>query len=186
MKKLLCFFVCLSFTIGNYCLSQVVMNEKTVFQTAGPWKPVTDVQSDVAIVYGTADRADLSFEQRVNSWRDRGYKVHFMTGIAWGGYQDYFTGKYDGENHLAEGQVDAKGDTIWHGKMVPYIVPTESFIKYIQEKQIKRVIDAGIDAIYLEEPEFWARAGYSQAFKDEWQKYYSFPWRPQHESPENT
>ncbi len=27
--------------------------EKTAFQTAGPWKPVTDVRSDVAIVYGT-------------------------------------------------------------------------------------------------------------------------------------
>jgi hypothetical protein len=56
----------------------------------------------------------------------------------------------------------------------------------MQEKHIKRVIDAGIDAIYLEEPEFWARAGYSSAFKEEWQKYYGFPWRPQHESPENT
>ncbi len=51
---------------------------------------------------------------------------------------------------------------------------------------IKRVIDAGIDAIYMEEPEFWARAGYSTAFKKEWEKYYGFEWRPQHESPENT
>ena len=48
------------------------------------------------------------------------------------------------------------------------------------------MIDAGIDAIYLEEPEFWTRAGYSQAFKEEWQKYYNSPWQPQHESPENT
>ena len=70
--------------------------------------------------------------------------------------------------------------------MVPYIVPTASFIEYMKEKHIKRVIDAGIDAIYLEEPEFWARAGYSQAFKAEWQKYYNSPWRPQDESPENT
>jgi len=51
---------------------------------------------------------------------------------------------------------------------------------------IKRVIDAGIDAIYLEEPEFWARAGYSESFKTEWQKYYGFPWMAQHESPEAT
>lgn len=160
--------------------------EKTTFQTSGQWKPVTDVRSDVAIVYGVNDRPGMTFEQRVQSWRDRGYTVHFMTGIAWGGYQDYFTGKWDGINHLGEGQVTAQGDTIWHGRLVPYLVPTTSFIKYMNEKHIKRVIDAGIDAIYLEEPEFWARAGYSAAFKTEWQKYYGFPWRAPHESPENT
>lgn len=160
--------------------------EKTTFQTSGQWKPATDVRSDVAIVYGTSDRPGMTFEQRVQSWRDRGYTVHFMTGIAWGGYQDYFTGKWDGINHLGEGQVTAKGDTIWHGRMTPYLVPVASFIKYMNEKHIKRVIDAGIDAIYLEEPEFWARAGYSSAFKTEWQKYYGFAWRAPHESPENT
>src|SRR5690606_24281985 len=115
-----------------------------------------------------------------------GYTTHFMTGIAWGEYQDYFTGEWDGKMHLDEGQVTQKGDTIWHGRMVPYIVPSENFINYMKEKVIKRVIDAGIDAIYLEEPEFWARAGYSEAFKREWKAYYGFDWRPQHESPENT
>ncbi len=70
--------------------------------------------------------------------------------------------------------------------MVPYIVPSENFIKYLKETQIKRVIDAGVDAIYLEEPEFWARGGYSEAFKRQWKAYYGFDWRPQHESPENT
>ena len=186
VKRLVFLFLFSILAFSHSGFSQDLNPEKTVFQTSGPWKPVTDVRADVAIVYGTADRAGLTFEQRVQSWRDRGYKVHFMTGIAWGNYQDYFTGGYDGKNHLAEGQVTAKGDTIWHGKMVPYIVPSASFIKYMQDTQIKRVIDAGIDAIYLEEPEFWSRAGYSQAFKEEWQKYYGFPWRPQHESPENT
>lgn len=165
--------------------------EKTAFQTAGPWKPVTDVRADVAIVYGVGGNPSergrkTPFEERVKSWRDRGYVTHFMTGIAWGEYQDYFTGKWDGKNHLGEGQVTQKGDTIWHGRMVPYIVPTASFLRYMKEMHVKRVIDAGIDAIYMEEPEFWARGGYSEAFKEEWQKYYQFPWRPQHESPENT
>lgn len=167
-------------------VTQSKSSEKTTFQTAGQWKPVTDVRSDVAIVYGTDDRRDMTFEQRVQSWRDRGYTVHFMTGIAWGNYQDYFTGKWDGVKHLDEGQVTRKGDTIWHGRMVPYIVPSANFIKYMKEKHIKSVIDAGIDAIYLEEPEFWARAGYSESFKREWQNFYGFPWRAPHESPENT
>lgn len=165
--------------------------EKTTFQTSQHWKPATDVRADVAIVYGVggnpSDRLKAkSFEQRVQSWREHGYTTHFMTGIAWGEYQDYFTGKWDGKWHLDEGQVQANGDTIWHGRLVPYIVPTANYLKYMKEKHIKRVIDAGIDAIYLEEPEFWARAGYSDAFKREWKSYYGFEWRPQHESPENT
>ena len=163
--------------------------EKTAFQTSNPWKPVTDVRADVAIVYSVKDHhgmGDMSFEERVQTWRERGYTTHFMTGIAWGEYQDYFTGEWDGKWHLDEGQVTQKGDTLWHGRMVPYIVPTENFIKYMKEKVIKRVIDAGIDAIYLEEPEFWAKAGYSDAFKREWKEYYGFDWRPQHESAENT
>ena len=160
--------------------------EKTTFQTSGAWKPTTDSRSDVAIVYGVSDRPGMSFEQRVRSWRHRGYTAAFMTGIAWGSYQEYFTGKWDGKPHFDEGQKEQNGDTIWHGRLTPYIVPTKNFLTYFKEKIIRRVIDAGIDAIYLEEPEFWARAGYSDAFKKEWKDYYGFDWRPQHESPENT
>jgi hypothetical protein len=164
----------------------VATKEKTAFQTSAVWIPQIDVRADIAIVYGVSERGAVSFEDRVKSWRNRGYKVHFMTGIAWGQYDDYFLGKWDGRNHLGEGQVTMRGDTIWHGRNVPYVVPVASFIEYMKKGVIKRVIDAGISSIYLEEPEFWARAGYSEVFKQEWQRYYGFPWRPQHESPENT
>lgn len=187
--------ICLSLT--GCTTIQPFLSEKTIFQTSSPWKPVTDVRSDVAVVYGTAlqdlksygipdDKQLMTFEQRAQSWRDHGYITHFMTGIAWGDYQDYFTGDWDGKPHPDEGQVSVNGDTIWHGPMVPYVVPSKTFLGYMKEKHIKRAIDAGIDAIYLEEPEFWMFAGYSEAFKREWQDYYHFPWRPQHESPENT
>ncbi|RVU00316.1 hypothetical protein EOD41_12595 [Mucilaginibacter limnophilus] len=164
----------------------VAAQEKTAFQTSSKWIPEIDVRSDIAIVYGADDRGGLTFEERVKTWRDKGYKTHFMTGIAWGQYQDYFLGKWDGKNHLGEGQVQMNGDTIWHGRYIPYIVPVPSFVEYMKTAVIKKVIDAGITSIYLEEPEFWARAGYSTAFKDEWQKFYGFPWRPQDASPENT
>ena len=93
-----------------------------------------------------------SFEDRALSWKERGYETDFMTGIAWGSYQDYFIGLWDGEPHLDEGQVQANGDTIWHGRMVPYIVPTENYLKYFKERHVKRVIDAAIDDLYFEEP----------------------------------
>lgn len=165
--------------------------EKTVFQTASVWKPTLDNRADVAIIYGVggnpSDKENKSdFEARVKSWQEREYTTHFMTGIAWGGYADYFTGQWDGVQHFDEGQVNQNNDTIWHGHLVPYIVPSENYLNYLKEMHIRRVIDAGIDAIYLEEPEFWAHAGYSESFKREWKKYYGFDWRPQHESPENT
>lgn len=162
--------------------------EKTAFQTGNEWRPTIDVQADVAIIYGARGSA-VSFDDRVKSWRDRGYSTHFMTGIAWGGrYAPYFSGEWDGKKHWEDAQLTKDGDTLWHGsgKVTPYIVPSSNFLNYLKEEHIKRAIDAGIDAIYLEEPEFWARAGYSQTFKDEWRKYYGFDWRPQHLSPENT
>ena len=101
----------------------------------------------------------------LKGYRQHGYNVQFMTGIAWGNYQDYFTGKWDGKEHEEEeGQVERNGNHIGHGKGIPYIVPTDNFITYFKTV-IKKVIDAGITTIYLEEPEFWARAGYSEAFK---------------------
>ncbi len=181
--------------LASCSLSQAITAEtkevKTTFQSAREWRPTIDNRADAVMVYGVggnpSDRGrKLNFEQRVRSWREKGYTVHFMTGIAWGEYQDYFTGKWDGKPHLDEGQVTAQGDTIWHGHLVPYIVPSMNFIKYLNERHVKRVIDAGIDAIFMEEPEFWARSGYSDAFKREWKEYYGFDWRPQHESPENT
>lgn len=167
-------------------------NIKTTFQTSRGWMPEIDNRADAVMVYGVGGnpsdkgRGKRTLEDRIASWKERGYKVDFMTGIAWGEYQDYFTGEWDGKWHLDEGQVNAEGDTIWHGHMVPYIVPTENYLEYFKERHIKRVIDAGITSIYLEEPEFWARSGYSEAFKREWKEYYGTDWRPQDESPEAT
>ena len=166
---------------------------KTTFQTSRPWKATIDNRADAVMVYGVGKPLEedgpeggSAVENRIRTWKERGYRVDFMTGIAWGGYQDYFTGKWDGNMHLDEGQVQADGDTIWHGRMVPYIVPTENYLEYFKETQVKRVIDAGIDALYFEEPEFWNRGGYSEAFKREWKEYYGTEWRPQDESPEAT
>ncbi len=182
----LLFFILFSRGIQTSGQPKLPTSEKTSFQTGGEWKPVTDVRADIVMVYGTDGSNDESFDKRVQGWRDHGYRIHFMTGIAWGGYDDYFDGTWDGKQHWDDGQVNMKGDTIWHGGRTPYIVPSETFLKYIKEEHIKKVVDAGIDAIYLEEPEFWAKAGYSKSFKEEWKNYYGFDWRPQHTSAENT
>ena len=108
-----------------------------------------------------------------------------MTGVAWGGYQDYINGDFDGTNHMDEGQVQQSGEMIMHNPGVPYMVPSTSYIEYLKSK-IKAAIDEGVSAIHLEEPEFWNRGGYSEGFKREWQSYYNEPWQAQHSSPDAT
>jgi len=90
--------------------------EKTVFQTSREWRPTIDNRGDVAIIYGVGGNPSdksrrVPFEERVKSWQERGYQTHFMTGIAWGEYQDYFTGEWDGKWHLDEGP---SGMDIWY------------------------------------------------------------------------
>lgn len=164
--------------------TQNATGAKTSFQIADPWDARYDVRSDIVMVYGIND-AGGHFEQRVKGWREKGYNVQFMTGSAWGQYKDYFLGHYDGKEHFDEGQTMKNQEIIWHGHNVPYIVPTQNYLGYLKT-HIKRAIDAGVTAIYLEEPEFWARAGYSPAFKKEWLDYYKFPWQPQDSSAEAT
>ncbi|GAA3953376.1 hypothetical protein GO495_31705 [Chitinophaga oryziterrae] len=154
---------------------------KTTFQIAEKWRPEYDVRADVVMLYGM----DSTFHDRLTSWKQQGYGIQFMTGIAWGNYQDYFSGKFDGKTHWEESQTDINGHVIGHGRDVPYIVPTESYITYMKSR-VKKAIDEGVTAIYLEEPEFWARGGYSEPFKKEWQKFYGFPWMAQDKSPEAT
>lgn len=138
MQNLILSLACISFGFFQE-KSMDSLREKTAFQTSSPWIPEIDIRADVAIVYGvhgnpTDGQQELTFEERLTSWRERGYNTHFMTGIAWGSYQDYFLGEWDGKNHLGEGQVEQDGDTIWHGHNVPYIV-TSPFVDYKRNYQ---------------------------------------------------
>ena len=151
--------------------------EKTGYQESAPYSGRIDLGCDFVMVYGI----DNDMPERVKEYKKRGYVVHLMTGIAWGHYQDYLFGRWDGRSHLDEGQVQRDGSVISHGKDVPYMVPTVSFTDYLTEK-LKAAVDAGVEAIHVEEPEFWDRAGYSEAFKREYLLHYREPWQPPHES----
>lgn len=153
--------------------------ERTSFQTGGPYNPRVDIKADVAMVYGI----NGNVAERIRSWREKGYIIHLMTGVAWGEYQDYFSGKWDGVSHEDEAQTDRNGHEVLHGPTVPYVAPSETYGKYLCVG-VQRAIDAGAEAIHLEEPEFWVRSGYSGSFKREWQNYYHEPWIAPHTSPD--
>lgn len=151
--------------------------ELTGFQEHAPWQPNIDVQCDFVMVYGI----DAAMPERVRQFKEKGYVVHLMTGISWGEYQDYLYGEHDGRNHWDESQLDRHGKHIKHGKEVPYMSPTIAFAGYLTGK-LKAAVDAGVEAIHMEEPEFWDRGGYSEAFKREYLLYYREPWQPPHSS----
>lgn len=151
--------------------------ERTGYQTGSFPVDSVDNRCDFVMVY----RLDKDTLERIRIFREKGYVVHFMTGIAWGNYVDYLSGEYDGTSHWDEGQKDRYGNVISHGENTPYMVPTVSFADYITEK-LKVIVDAGVEAIHVEEPEFWDRAGYSESFKREYRTYYREDWTPPHES----
>jgi hypothetical protein len=151
--------------------------ERTCFQTGGPWKETSNLRSDVAIVYGI----DPGLPNRIETWRNRGYRIHVMTGVSWGNYQDYLYGRFDGINHEDEAQTERNGKKVSHGGDVYYMCPGTNYGKFLCVG-VQRALDAGAEAIHLEEPEFWVRSGYSEGFKREWRAYYGEDWQPQHSS----
>jgi hypothetical protein len=153
--------------------------ERTCFQTGQQWSGQGNLRSDVAIVYGV----DPGLPGRIQTWRDHGYRIHVMTGVSWGQYQDYLYGRFDGVNHEDEAQTERDGRKISHGGDVYYMCPGENFGKFLSVG-VQRALDAGAEAIHLEEPEFWVRGGYSEGFKREWRAFYGEEWRPPHESPD--
>jgi hypothetical protein len=156
-------------------------DERTCFQTAAPFSGIGDIGADVAIAYGI----NRELTNRVQTWREHGYHVQMMTGSAWGGYQDYLDGQYDGTSHTNEIQTDRDGTLDRHGShgtgAIYYMCPSTNFGNYLCTG-VRRALDAGVEAVYLEEPEFWVKNGYSEGFKREWRNYYGENWQPPHSS----
>lgn len=155
------------------------LEERTGFQEGKSYNPNIDLQTDFVMVYGL----DNNLKARIKKWREKGYVVHLMTGVSWGQYQNYLNGKYDGRSHWDEAQKDRRYENIIHGTSedIPYMVPTHSYTGFLIDR-IRLAIDAGVEAIHLEEPEFWVEGGYSKAFKREWEIYYQELWQEPHES----
>jgi hypothetical protein len=151
--------------------------ERTCFQTSQPWSEHGDLGSDVAIAYGIGP----TLPERMQSWREHGYRVHVMTGVAWGNYQDYIEGRFDGVKHDDEIQTDRNGKRHGHGGDVFYMCPGTNYGKFLGAG-IQKALEAGAEAIHLEEPEFWVQDGYEDGFKREWKNYYHEDWQPPHSS----
>jgi hypothetical protein len=153
--------------------SRDASEERLSFQTSGPWSPRVNLDADVAMVYGVGPK----LPEKIKGWLEHGYIIHVMTGVAWGQYQDYLDGRFDGTRHWDDAQMDTSGELILHGgnKTIPYISPGLNYGHYLT-LGVKRALDAGAQAIHLEEPEFWSAAGWEDNFKREWKAFYGEEW----------
>jgi hypothetical protein len=161
--------------IGNRPQSE----ERLSFQADDSWEGRVNLNADVAMAYGIDD----SLPQRLADWKSHGYIPQVMTGVAWGMYQDFTFGRWDGHSHMDEAQTMQSGERIGHGQEMYYMSPSEAYGRYLCVG-VKRALDAGATGIYLEEPEFWVRAGWSEGFKREWQAYYHERWIDPVSSPD--
>jgi hypothetical protein len=153
--------------------------QRLSFQTEKGWSPRENLNADVAMCYGI----DKTLPQRLASWRDHGYIVELMTGVAWGEYQDYLYGRFDGKNHEDEAQTEKSGKKVGHGGDVYYMSPGPDYGEYLASG-VRKALDAGATAVYLEEPEFWVKSGWSEGFKREWKAYYHENWQVPDSSPD--
>jgi len=176
--------ILLSFALSVTGLGQsrqsAAADDSLTFQTGQPWTPRTQINAGAVMVYGIDDTT----AERIRGWRAHGYHVSVMTGVAWGRYAPYLRGDFDGKQHWDQTQQEKSGQLILHsGREVPYISPDESYGNYLAQG-VLAALDAGAEAIYLEEPEFWARAGWSESFKRSWQQEYHETWRAPDSSPD--
>ncbi|MCX6379155.1 MAG: hypothetical protein NT023_06710 [Armatimonadetes bacterium] len=139
----------------------------TVSQTPRIPTPEIDLQTDAMFVYTSAIESILG-------WKERGYTVWTM-----GGSRD---GKEYADNNPAELQRTQDGQPITiEGSY--YLTPTAKR-QEIESRYYALAFQNGSDGICPEEPEYWARAGYEDAFKEAWLKEYNTPWEPPHSSIE--
>ncbi len=135
----------------------------TISQTPRFPTPELDLQTDAMFVYSTAIESILG-------WKERGYTVWTM-----GGSRD---GKEYADSNPSELQRGKDGQPITvEGSY--YLNPTPKR-QEIEGKYYVQALLNGSDGICPEEPEYWARAGYEDAFKEAWRKEYSAPWEAPH------
>jgi len=135
----------------------------TSFQTPTGYREDNDLKVDTVIVAGNS-------EASIRSWGMMGYTPHVMGGFRAG--PDYV----EAQGHQDEVQTTAAGTLLTCGPGSYYMVPTANR-RAINRQYYMDAAARGAQAVCPEEPEFFASAGYSEAFKREWQAEYGEPWR---------
>jgi hypothetical protein len=132
----------------------------TTTQSADLLNPTFDLQTDTAFVY-TPDANIIA------GWKSRGYGVWTM-----GGSRE---SKEYAAQHPDEVQRDANNNPLMIDGGA-YLNPTAEH-NAIEAGRYALAVMNGSTGVSPEEPEYFARAGYEQAFRRQWQQKYGMPWQ---------
>ncbi len=138
------------------------------FSAQSPCK--TEYSSDFA----TVDLHSRNIRKEIEENSQKGYGIFLSVSLSRCVFPEYLDGRYDDISHTDEIQTDENGNPILYGPNTPYIIPTISYVQFLFRK-IETLLSK-IDAVVITEPNFSADAGYSEAFKREWEIYYKYPW----------
>ena len=146
------------------------LQAKTIFQTNRAYEPRIAIAADGVIVH----RHGLPFERAVESWQQNGFAVGRMFFADSDAANAYWTGKWDGTPHPEEVERDRTGQVVKCAGVRPYMLPTEGWIRYLEEMTDKSLA-AGASAILPEEPLAHVFTGYEESFQRLWEKRYNEP-----------
>jgi hypothetical protein len=150
------------------------LRAKTIFQTNCAYDARIAIAADGVIVH----RHGIPFEQAVESWRQHGFAVGRMFFADSDAANVYWTGKWDGTPHPEDVERDRTGQVVKCAGVRPYMLPTEGWIRYLEEMTDKS-LEAGANAILPEEPLAHVFTGYEKSFRRLWKDRYKEPWQPQ-------
>ena len=132
----------------------------TIMQTGSAPNTGIDLQTDAVFAY-TGESAKIA------GWKLRGYTTWTMGGSRAG--KDY------ADAHPGELQTGSDGVPLTvEGSY--YLNPTANRIG-IEQDYYAQALAGGSEGICPEEPEYWFRAGYEDAFKSAWQAEYGAAWQ---------
>ena len=155
----------------------------TTFQCAAPYSDDINLNADSVMVYViNRQMLDMAFP----SWIEREkYSIDMMIALN----RDNADWTKEKPENMSAIQTKKDGSLFFHGSSNTgnyYMVPTEEWIEYIWDGLVKPCLDKYHPRmIALEEPEMWHDSGYSQGFKDEWEKYYGEEWSTPSKTPES-
>lgn len=174
MSNLNLTFLAIALLIPAHSFAQT---PRVYFHTAKSWNARHDPSAHVILLHDLNE----TFAPRSQTWQQAGHTVQSSAPLAWGNFMDYITGTWNGTSHFDEIQLRADSTEFEHENAGYYFVPSASYLEYLKKK-IEPAIDAGAEAVRLEQPFYWSTAGYSDGFKREWENFYQTPWEAPNQS----
>jgi hypothetical protein len=155
---------------------------KTTLQTSVEYEPSIAIPVEGIIVHRHGAKEE-KLARIMESWREKGYVVQRMFFADSDAGSIYTGGKFDGQEHPQDVEINQQGEVLRCAGTRPYMVPTRGWIDFLKE-QVRISIEAGAQAIYPEEPLAHIGTGYEESFRQLFEQEYEIPWRGGDESPD--